>query len=323
MKGQTYFLESFLNDTTVTERNSTTLSDPLQFTTISRFIICGVGIAANSLIVVVITLASLRISVFMTLLMFLAITDNLFLLNEVVFGAGNLFSALASSLWRCRLNVFFYYSTGIISSWLLVLISLERYVSVFYPLKIKVLCTVRRTYGMMLVLVVISSLSSLPILFTCSILYENGTPICRFVGSNVIYDTICTFVLNILYNALPFALICTLNTLVVEKIKSRLQFRLQFLGQTEKHSNSSKQTLLVPMMVSVCVFFAVMSFPTMTFTFIRIICRLLEDGQWILKDEVTHIPYLFDYLNHSMNFFLYCLSGSAFRNMFLRLFRCK
>ena len=285
MKGQTYFLESVLNDTTVTERNSTTLSDPLQFTTISRFIICGVGIAANSLIVVVITLGSLRISVFMTLLMFLAITDNLFLLNEVVFGAGNLFSALASSLWRCRLNVFF--------------------------------------YGMMLVLVVISSLSSLPILFTCSILYENGTPICRFVGSNVIYDTLCTFVLNILYNALPFALICTLNTLVVEKIKSRLQFRLQFLGQTEKHSNSSKQTLLVPMMVSVCVFFAVMSFPTMTFTFIRIICRLLEDGQWILKDEVTHIPYLFDYLNHSMNFFLYCLSGSAFRNMFLRLFRCK
>ena len=93
-----------------------------------------------------------------------------------------------------------------------------------------------------------------------------------FVGPDAIYDIICICVLNILYNALPFALICSLNVLVVKEIKSRHQFRLKFLGQTGIRSNSVNETLLLPMMVAVCVFFAVMSFPAMTYMFTLMIC---------------------------------------------------
>ena len=174
-----------------------------------------------------------------------------------------------------------------------------------------------------LFLVMFASVSSLPILFTCSISFENGRPICRFVGPNAIYDTVCLFVLTLLYNALPFALICSLNALVVKEIKLRRRFRLNFLGLSGIQSNSVNETLLLPMMVSVCVFFAVMSFPAMTYMFTCMICMLLRHGQCIPENWLTVKPFLIEYLNHSMNFFLYCLTGSVFRNMFLRLFRCK
>ena len=315
--------ESFLNTTTLIDRSNSTIPGSLWFSVTSSFIICGVGIVANILIVVVITLGHLRKSVFMTLLMFLAIADNLLLLNEVVFRMNILIYTLGSSLWTCRISTYLYYTMGIISSWLLVSISLERYIAVFYPLKINILCTMKRTYMTMLFLVMFASVSSLPILFTCSISFENGRPICRFIGTNAIYDTVCIFMLNLLYNVLPFALICSLNALVVKEVKSRRQFRLKFLGQTGIQSNSVNKTLLLPMMVSVCVFFAVMSFPAMTHMFIRMICRLLGHGKCMQGTVLTVIPFLFDYLNHSMNFFLYCLTGSVFRNKFLHLLQCK
>ena len=317
--------ESYLNATTLKDRSNSTILSSLWFSiaTTSSLIICGIGIVANSLIVVVIIFGSLRKSVFMTLLMFLAIADNLYLLNEVVFSTECLIYALASSLWNCRILTYFYYTVGIISSWLLVSISLERYIAVFYPLKINILCTMKRTYMTTLFLVMFASVSSLPILFTCSISFENGRPICRFIGPNAIYDTACIFVLTLLYNALPFTLICSLNALVVKEIKSRRQFRLKFLGQTGIQSNSVNETFLLPMMVSVCVFFAVMSFPAMTHMFIRMICRLLGHGKCLQGIGLTVIPFLFDYLNHSMNFFLYCLTGSVFRNKFLHLLQCK
>ena len=273
--------ESFLNATTLMDWSNDTIPDTFWFSITSSFIICGVGIVANSFIVVVIIFGSLKRSVFMTLLMLLAITDNLFLLSEVVFRMNTLTYTLASSLWICRISTYFYYTMGIISSWLLVSISLERYIAVFYPLKINILCTMRKTYMTMLFLVMFASVSSMPIFFTCSITYKNGRPICMFVGPDAIYDIICICVLNILYNALPFALICSLNALVVKEIKSRRQFRLKFLGQTGIWSNSVNETLLLPMMVSVCVFFAVMSFPAMTFMFTRMICMLLRHGQCI------------------------------------------
>ena len=304
-------------------RSNDTIPESLWFSVMCSSIIRGVGIVANTLIVVIITMGCLRRLVFMTLLMFLAITDNLFLLSEVVFRTEGLIYALASLLWICLISTYLYYTMGIISSWILVSISLERYIAVFYPLKINILCTMRRTYMTTLFLVMFASVSSLPILFTCSISFENGRPICRFIGTNAIYDTVCFFVLTLLYNALPFALICFLNALVVKEIKARPRFRLNFLGQTGIQSNSVNQTLLLPMMVSVCVFFAVMSFPAMTHMFIRMICRLLGHGQCIPGNGLSVIPFLFEYLNHSMNFFLYCLTGSAFRNTFLCLFRCK
>ena len=104
--------------------------------------VCSIGMLANCLVIVVIILTSLRTSVFMNLIMVLAIFDTILLLSaiscqrrifcEILFGP---------SLLNCRLNVFFVYVFVIATTWVTVFISLERYIAIIHPFKVHVYCT--------------------------------------------------------------------------------------------------------------------------------------------------------------------------------------
>ena len=310
-------LESFLNDTHKSEINATKVSIYRAWT-IGSFVICGIGFLANTLTIAVILRGFPRMSVFMALLLFLAITDNVFLSTILLLRTRDALhiTALSSSLLFCRLCILMYYTTGIISSWLLVCIALERYIAVSYPLKAITYCTKKRTYVTILVIIIFSLASGVPILFTCSIQKVDleGRVLCNIAGSNAIFDFIVMIVLDLLYTIIPFVTMLSLNILIVRKIRATNKLRIQMLGHSRTLSSSETQIRLVPMMVSVCLLFALTSFSASLYLSFRIICSTIK-GEKCFKDDdlVFLIPSLLDDLNHTMNFFLYCITGSVFR----------
>ena len=136
-------------------------------TTIVTVTVCSAGMLANNLIILVVLFGYLQKSVFINLLMMLAISENFYLLTIIENQRGIFGKILVSpSVLHCRLNVFFAYVSGTASSWITVLISLERFIAVFFPLKVHFYCTKKRTYKTVLFIFALASMASAPFLFT-------------------------------------------------------------------------------------------------------------------------------------------------------------
>ena len=127
---------------------------PIPVWTLVRVIVCSIGILANSLVIFVVLHGSLRKSIFMNLLMILAIFDSL-LLMAVIYIRKEIFGQtyVGPSILHCSLSMFLLSVTGLASSWVTVLISLERFIAIYYPFKVKIYCTKTRTFFAVIILI--------------------------------------------------------------------------------------------------------------------------------------------------------------------------
>ena len=163
-----------------TESNSTLIS-PIPLSTIITVTICIIGILANSLVLMVIILSSLRTSDFINLIMCLAICDTICLFS-VIHAQRGIFGELLikPSLLFCRFNYFCTYVTGIISSWVTVLISVERYIAIFYPFKAHIYCTKKRMLVAVIIITILACTSQIPLFFTCSLVFIGKSKMRQF-----------------------------------------------------------------------------------------------------------------------------------------------
>ena len=296
------------------------------FKTYGTVTITAIGTVANILILIVILASQLRKSVFMNIILFLAIADILRLWSVASIRRG-LFGifGLGQSLTLCRIFIFVLYMSSTMSSWMVVLVSIERFVAVYYPLRVHTYCTLKRIYIVILVMVIASCVTSIPYFFSCSVSVTNkGIPACKSIGSNDILNLFNSITSFFLYVVIPFFTITTFNILIVLRIRRQRNFRARSTSQQEEAANNNKHKGLISMMIAVCIVFAVASFPKMILMLIVYSCRLGEGEQCIsfFMWPFTFAMFLDD-LNHCINLFLYCLSGSVFRNALLKVFRFK
>ena len=162
-------------------------SDPMAYLIITQTI-CVLGTLLNCLIIIVIVYGSLmRTSVFMILLLVLAVFDNLALWS-VSLAKGVIYSLLpfSPSLWLCQTFTFVIYLSGLVSSWLVVFISAERLMAVFLPFKVHIYCTRRNSCYAISIIIIVMCIISLPIVFTCKIGTMGGAYV--FYGFYILQD---------------------------------------------------------------------------------------------------------------------------------------
>ena len=92
---------------------------------VPSLVLSMVGLLANTLVIVVIVGGSLRHSVFMTLLIVLTVADNLVLLSTDLLQPGVFGHIFGLALLPCHVHIFIVQSSGTMSSWMIVLISIE------------------------------------------------------------------------------------------------------------------------------------------------------------------------------------------------------
>ena len=284
--------------------------------------IAGIGTVGNSLIIVVILLGSLRNSPFMMLLMNLAVVDNLVLWSRLVLMFGNIFK---ESLFLCRLGIFIQSATNILSSWLLVLISLERMVAVYFPLKVHMYCSLKKTYAMSFFTMIFAFSSCLYCFFTCSVRAVHDVPFCFSTGYEIWNDLIFQIAFWFLYFSIPCLIMVVLNVSIICKIRSQDAFRIRSQGPN-KRSKSNKTTSMVAMLLAVCFIFCVTILPSSTSGVFFYICQVLDRQFCFTPDPwIGQLARILDGINHFINFFLYCLTGSVFREALCKMFsrRCR
>ena len=319
-----------------------TLQSPIPISTIITVTVCSIGILANLLVIFVIMLSSLRNSVFMNLIMNLAIFDiiysSAFINSERgIFGQ----MLLEPSLLHCRFNSFVLSISGFGSSWVTVFISVERYIAVFHPIKVHIYCTKKRMLSAVFVLTSLICICTIPVFYSCSVIIIDQQPTCIGYSSNttdiyystnttdIYYSTnttdiyfLCLWV--ICYTVLPLVFITVLNVLLIRQIRVRKAFRAKSQVQNFKPTSFANNSSLTAIMVCVCVVFAVSSLPSSILDIVNWRCKFTKASHCVhTKGWLYSFAVMLDNINHSINFFLYCLTGSVYRRALFQLFKCK
>ena len=167
-------------------------------------VLSTIGYKTNLFVIIVILCGPLRDSVFMSLLVVLAITDVFALLASNLIHPGVFGKVFGHAHIACRILSFLVLSFETMSSWIIVLISTERYIAIFYPLKVRFYITLKRISFVIFCLTLVICVSNVYYLLTSYIMTFNVTPVCVLDGQNLEYNVIFSILTGLFYSFIPF-----------------------------------------------------------------------------------------------------------------------
>ena len=175
----------------------------------------------------------------------------------------------------------------------------------------------KKNFFAILALLIIISIVTLPISFNSYIMKENTVHICLAAAPSSLLETLSIVLPVSMYSIIPFCIISILNIQIVKKLILRRRFRAQHQQQ-----NSPAQTKMIMVMFSVCIVFIFTTLPNGVIYLFLSISKYKDSSFRHTGSLAVLIIKELWIVNHSVNFLLYCLTGSVFRQTFLRLIQC-
>ncbi|XP_033724921.1 probable G-protein coupled receptor 139 [Pecten maximus] len=289
-------------------------------------ILVPVGVIGNFMSFVIFIQLS-QSSSFFLYLSILSLSDLAFIIVGAMMGwievlRNNLFyEDISSFLCSAKYALVFVFSQ--FSSWIIVAVTVDRFIAVCFPFKVTEYCTRRRTAMTSLFL----------FLIICGINFPN---ICfKWENDECVYPEI-TFEYCLQYSIMidlmvyfvaPVSLICVLNIITLRMLYGALKRRRRLVNRDPKNDSdgpnitdedSTKQTIAMLLVVSGV--YVITSLPMAYGSMI-----VLMEGAQHSTDADTYlvnvILELSNTINHSTNFILYGISGSTFRQKLFQMLR--
>jgi len=323
-----------------------------------------VGLVGNMLSAAILTRPPMRSISAYRYLTVLSFTDSLVLtvgllrmwLGQLLIG----YDFLDRWTWVCKLVNVLGYTVSNLSVWLIVAVTVERFVAVCYPLMAPSVCSRRRSTRVIVALLVVQLVIHVHFAWTVgihpnrtgdaktdgvsaagSILPDDGSSKCgASPGFETLIDDVWIWVDAALYSFVPFVVIMTLNTMIVRQVIASKRDRGELCQQPSaaltlrtthgsvEASKMTESTRLSIMLLTVSFAFLITTFPMNT--------TLIATSRWtasmpngLMTDLalaaklilLRTVCELLMYVNHSINFFLYCATGQKFRRQLCALWR--
>ncbi|XP_046552579.1 mu-type opioid receptor-like [Haliotis rubra] len=228
----------------------------------------------------------------------------------------------------CKIHIWVVYFTLDMSVWILVSVTVERFVSVMYPY------TVKKYYTRCTAFVNIAVIAILLLALNSHYLYGLGdvqttvdgtTNIERCAPVNEGYEhfelRVWPWIDLCVYSFIPLTVLIIANISIAQKVVSRKRnarrINPEMLTTTSNHERyqDKKTSSMTKMLLVVNLVFFVCTAPVSVY--------LIGETYWTVdttphRDAVLSLIWAFCnalmYTNNSVNFLLYCISGSRFRN---------
>ena len=230
--------------------------------------------------------------------------------------------------WHCSLVIAIAYSGSLSSTLFILNMTFDRFYSIIRPHKAASFNTVKRAKISIISIVIFSFLLGIPHLFMTT--YSGRTCISNAVGFDAFYGQFYYWFSLLLQFIIPFSSLLLMNSVIIHTLRKRSKFvkttksenegQGQSEGQSSKIKNSERQIYV--MLLSV------------TFGFLILITPIYAMAFYILSVQGT-TPYYFAgfhlfyhlgdktyYTNHGINFYLYVITGTKFRQDLKKLFQC-
>lgn len=310
---------------------------------ISYILVCFVfpiitlsGIIGN--IISLIVLSQKRIfKATVILLLGLTVADCLFLIANFLRKATCIieqFDVLKASWYYVKTFTSLYYltiSTGRVSTLLVVAISVERFIAVTFPLKVRTISTKFRMLMLVIFVYILTFgvLSLVPAQMDAKA--SNGTYYVVmskfFLKNSTFYQFYNNYVSIILFRWVPKIMIIIFNALIFWKLKTRMALNDDI--RTAKSSSSTRrqrdQGQITTMLLVVATVFIVSLLPRDAFAITkRIVKEFKSNGRYKYTYQIVNdISIVFEMINSSINFVIYMALNKTFSSVYLGLFcRC-
>lgn len=299
-------------------------------------VICVVGLTGNILAVVVLSAGKHRRTTTGLLFLSLAVTDTVVLLSSVLaiwLGFVLEENFIIHSSASCKVHTFVTYWSLQISAWLLVMITLERIFSVIAPHRVKKIVTRRRVLICLAALIIGLACLNSHIFYGLEKefnIFLNKTD-CRVTERHEKFMfTVWPWIDFFVSFAIPAAVFLLGNIIIISRLKSSNRYR-RSLTSLNVHS-SQKDALESRKSRQIQCFSIITLVLNLAFLILVAPFAIFAIGQpyWFPFAERTEkrrsqltlistILLLLLYTNSAINFIVYMLCGSKFRNDFLRM----
>ena len=224
--------------------------------------------------------------------------------------------------FTCKLSMFLTYFSLQYSSWILVIVTIERAVGVVVPYKVRVLCSRKR--GIILPTVTAALLGLANGHFLVGVV--SGYNPYNMRNCTVVSDKYMEFLVDewakfdfIISFATPFVFIVAGNTIMIFKLTRTARQRKHLVASEPKNSSLTLMLLLLSVVFIVCTgpsaIYSPLIFPKLVET--------LDISEMAIPIFLFDIFNILAGLNATLNFVLYFLSGSKFRKEVKAFFCCK
>ncbi|CAF1188319.1 unnamed protein product [Rotaria sp. Silwood1] len=231
-------------------------------------------------------------------------------------------SLLLQSTYGCKILSVLFYTVSDTSVWLVCMMSADRCIAVTRPLHASSICTVRRARISVCILVLCILIINIHFLFTHYLSSDNECT------SHEYYDffiqRIWPWIDAAVYSALPFILLLTINLIIVfslfhaRRSTSNLRIYQSHRNRNKSKLSTSMSRKLTTMLLAVTVFFLLTSFPMVC---LQIYTNIQQQNNNLFTQlYLKPLCETLQYSNHCINFFLYAITGKAFRHELKRLF---
>lgn len=214
----------------------------------------------------------------------------------------------------CKLLYVIRYFGRTWSSWLVVIITVERYIIVRFPLHVTTVLTTKRAKLVCLLEVAMAlMLSSYP-LYTVG-LRQWDTYILCLVTDNRVYNIMSWIVLRAGNLLVAGTIVTTFTVLIIYHmmVASRDRYRMV----SNQNSNQSREAQMTRTLIAVAILFVVLRLPFVISYYIELhySSHRIKLDPWhdFALFAVNQVANVLAVTNYAINFFLYCLCGSAFR----------
>ena len=297
-----------------------------------------VGLCGNILSVAV--LSRKRMCVFTTsvYLRFLAVVDSLVLLfsvlRDLVYHYTNIDFGELSDL-TCKIFQWLNYTVTALSGWILCAIAIDRLIAVKHPLWTKSHCTKGIAISVTISLTAIVFLMNIHVLlfmYRDEIYVDSNATNASFfldvkcspmTTDYITFNTkvwpILTF---IIYGIAPIVCLISCNIILYRQLSQRSLNKQasRTVGDAAKKREKDMKSL-TKMLIVVCVAFVTFSVPTCIYLIIAPYVFTRTSAHDIAKRRLTWVIVAsFLYCNNTLNFIIYCISGSLFRQELHGLF---
>ena len=223
-------------------------------------------------------------------------------------------SVITYSDWTCKISVYMYLISRTMSALTLSILAIERALAVTWPLNLENMDTKRRF--LLLTFVLFGAI--FVIYFPCCIFVTHAVFVgwydaCSIPGEFSAYTQFLTKAKFLMSTMLPMISMIISDILIIQALRKSRQI-------LHKHNDKSTDHI-IPTLLAATIVFLILQLPYVAYNFFQLLppaksapCR---DA---IIPIIAYVANLCDYINHSINMFLYCMTGRRFRAALKSLF---
>jgi hypothetical protein len=195
------------------------------------------------------------------------------------------------------------------SPWILVVMALDRFTAVMWPLKAKSLCTLKRARMLVAIIFLINTTFAVLINFN-NMVDESNASMCPYIWSKE-RPLLAAYIYK---KYLPIACLFILNSGIIVVVQKGRQQR-EAMAPTSTNKNSETESSITKMMILVCLTFFVCSSPLTFQTLYRrhYMTHKLTAMARLVSQFMYSITSALNQANYAINFYIYIIGCKRFR----------